>query len=198
MRKGKDERKTNETSIVAEIELDGKGQHNIISPLEMFRHLHNAFAKHGALDLYLNISGDLEIDQHHTVEDTGLVLGTAIRNALGDMNGINRSGFYVQVMDDAAALLSLDISGRPYLTYDAQFNRQYCGDLDTDVLRDYFQGFTMGLGANILVRTLTGVSDHHKAEAIFKGFGKALAMACSYDSRLKDYLPSDKGIIDKL
>jgi imidazoleglycerol-phosphate dehydratase len=143
----------------------------------------------------MKAKGDLEVDQHHLVEDCGIVLGKAFKKALGDKKGINRTGYFVYPMDEALAIVAVDISGRPYLQFDVKFKRRFCGDLDTDLLEDFFQAFATGLEANIVVRMPYGRSDHHKIEAIFKALGKAMKMACSKDKRAIENIPSTKGKI---
>jgi len=138
----------------------------------------------------------LEVDQHHTVEDTGISLGMAFKEGLGDKKGINRAGYFIYPMDEALAITALDISGRPCLKFDAKFKRRFCGNFDTDLLEDFFYGFSAGLGANIAVQVKYGRSDHHKIEAIFKAFAKSLKTACSKDRRALDELPSTKGLIE--
>jgi imidazoleglycerol-phosphate dehydratase len=155
-----------------------------------------SFAKHGRFDLSFKAEGDLNVDQHHLVEDCGLVLGKLFILALGDKRGINRTGFFVYPMDEALAVVAVDFGGRPYLQYAVTFLRRLCGDLDSDLLRDFFQAFSSQSQANLVVRMPYGRSDHHKIEAIFKAFGKALRMACSKDRRDIADIPSTKGVID--
>ncbi|HIH09660.1 MAG TPA: imidazoleglycerol-phosphate dehydratase HisB [Candidatus Diapherotrites archaeon] len=194
MRSATIERKTNETSIAVALHIEGKGNSSIDFPAMFFGHMLANFSKAGSLDLKINAKGDLEVDQHHTIEDTGITLGQAFRKALGDKKGINRAGFFVYPMDESLAMVSLDIGGRPFLQYNTKFRRRFCGGFDSDTLEDFFYGFSIGLGANVVVKA-TGRSDHHKIEAIFKAFGKATKMACSKDKRLKEYIPSTKGVI---
>lgn len=188
------QRITKETRISADLDVYGRGEYEIDCILGFFGHMLEAFAKHGLFDLKMQIAGDLEVDQHHTVEDTGLVLGREFRRKLGDMKGIARAGYFVFPMDEALAVVSIDISGRPYLQFDAEFKRRFCGDLDTDVIEDFFQAFAAGLGANVVVRMPYGRSDHHKIEAIFKAFARAMKMACAKEERAG--LPTTKGVID--
>ncbi len=188
-------RKTKETEIKIELNIDGKGKYQIQTPIGFFTHMLEAFAKHGLFDLKLAVKGDLEVGQHHTVEDTGIALGEAFKKALGDKKGINRAGYFIFPMDESLAVVALDISGRPYLKFDAKFRRRFCGDFDTDLLEDFFYGFSIGLGANIAVQIKYGRSDHHKIEALFKAFGKAMKTACSKDRRALNELPSTKGLL---
>ena len=196
MRRSEIVRNTRETEIKASLFLDGQGTSNITTPIPFFNHMLETLSKHSRIDLDLEVKGDVHIDQHHTVEDTGLVLGMAIKKALGEKKGINRAGFFVFPMDEALGLVSLDIGGRVHLQFQATFQRQFCGDFDLDSCEDFFSGFSQGLGANLAVRVLSGRSDHHKVEALFKALAKALAMAISFDEGLKDYLPSTKGVIE--
>ena len=144
----------------------------------------------------MTAEGDLHVDQHHLVEDCGIILGQAFKKALGDKKGINRAGYFVYPMDEALAVVAVDIGGRPYLQFEAEFKRRFCGELDTDLLEDFFQGFAASLGANVVVRMPYGRSDHHKIEATFKAFAKAMKMACSVDPRAIENVPSTKGIIE--
>ena len=197
MRTAKIVRKTNETDICIVLNIDGKGKYNIKTPIGFFTHMLETFAKHGLFDIKLNVQGDVQVDQHHTIEDTGLVLGQAFKKALGNKKGINRASYFVFPMDDALAIVAVDISGRPYLKFDAKFRRRFCGELDTDLLEDFYYGFSVGLEANIAIQGKYGRSDHHKIEAIFIAFAKALKMACTKDKRAIKEMPSTKGIIGK-
>ncbi|MFH1850562.1 MAG: imidazoleglycerol-phosphate dehydratase [archaeon] len=184
-------RTTRETDIEIELCVYGTGKFDVQTPIGMFTHLMESFARHGMFDLKFRITGDLKVDQHHTMEDAGLVLGKEFRNKLD--RSINRAGCFVFPMDEALSVVAVDIGGRPYLQYEAEYVRRYCGELDTDVLEDFFYGFSVGLGANVAVRVLSGRSDHHKIESMFKGFGKAMMMACG---RIDGEIPSTKGVID--
>ncbi len=195
-RTAKIHRKTQETDISVTLAIDGQGNFEIDSSIGFFDHMLSAFAKHGLFDLTFFAKGDLHVDQHHLVEDCGIVLGQAFKQALGDKKGINRAGYFVYPMDEALAVVAVDISGRPYLQFDAEFKRRFCGELDTDLLEDFFQAFSVHLGANVVVRMPYGRSDHHKIEAIFKAFAKAMKMACSKDPRAIENIPSTKGMID--
>jgi imidazoleglycerol-phosphate dehydratase len=195
MRTAKIVRKTKETCIKIKLNIDGKGKYKIKTPIGFFTHMLESFAKHGLFDILMDVNGDMEIDQHHTIEDTGIVLGQAFKGALGDKKGINRTGYFIFPMDESLAIAALDISGRPYLKFKAKFRRRFCGDFDTDLLKDFFYGFSVGLGANIAVKIDYGRSEHHKIEALFKAFAKAMKTACSKDSRAAKELPSTKGLI---
>ena len=196
MRLGTIERDTNETKIYASVAVDGKGRYDVKTPVPFFSCMIESFAKQGLFDIRIKAEGDIEVDQHHTIEDCGIVLGKSFRKALGDKKGINRVGYFVCPMDESLAIFAVDIAGRPYLKFDAKFRRRFCGDLDTDVVEDFFYGFSVGLGANIAIQIPYGRSDHHKIEALFKAFGKAMRMACSRDSKIIEDIPSTKGVID--
>lgn len=195
MRAANVKRKTNETEIAVKLNIDGRGKSKITTSIGFFTHMLKTFGKTGVFDIDIKASGDIEVDQHHTIEDTGFVLGQAFKEALGEKKGINRAGFFVYPMDEALAVVAVDIGGRPFCRFDTQFRRRFCGELDLDTLEDFFYGFSIGLGANVVVRMPYGRSDHHKAEAIFKAFGKAMKMACSVDKRMIDEIPSTKGMI---
>jgi imidazoleglycerol-phosphate dehydratase len=189
-------RTTTETNISIELNIDGSGKYQIQTPIGFLTHALESFAKHGLFDITMSAAGDLHVDQHHLVEDCGIVLGQAFKKALGDKKGINRAGYFVYPMDEALAVVAVDIAGRPYLQFEAKFQRRFCGELDTDLLEDFFQGFANHLGANVVVRMPYGRSDHHKIEATFKAFARAMKMACSTDPRAIENVPSTKGIID--
>lgn len=190
------DRKTKETDIKIKINIDGKGKYNIKTPIGFLTHMLEAFSKHGLFDIDIKADGDLEVDQHHLVEDCGMVLGKAFKKALGEKKGINRAGYFVYPMDDSLAVVAIDIGGRPYLIFDAKFKRRRCGELDTDLIEEFFNAFSTSLGANIVVKMPYGKNDHHKIEAIFKAFSKAMKMACSTDKRAIKDIPSTKGMID--
>ena len=197
MRIAKISRKTKETQIELELNIDGKGKYNIKTPIGFFTHMLEAFGKHGLFDIKLDVKGDLQVDQHHTVEDTGIVLGKAFKKALGDKKGINRAGYFIFPMDEALAIASLDISGRPYLKFDAKFKRRFCGELDTDLLEDFFYGFSVGSGANLALQIKYERTHPHKIEPLFKAFAKAMKPPCSKDKRAINELPSTKELIEK-
>ncbi len=196
-RRAKIERNTKETQIRVDLDIDGKGLYEISTGIRFFDHMLELFARHGAFDLKLNAAGDLDVDQHHTVEDCGIVLGQAFAKALGSKTGINRSGYFVMPMDETLAVAAVDLSGRPALVYHAPTRFKMVGDLQTELLHDFFDGFTVHCGANLHVRILYGRSNHHKIEAIFKCWAKALRFAGSTDPRLKDQLPSTKGLLEQ-
>lgn len=193
MRTAKIERKTKETDILIKLNIDGKGKAKIKSPIGFLTHMLESFAKHGQFDITADIKGDIEVDQHHTVEDTGIVLGKAFKGALGNMKGINRAGYFVFPMDESLSLVAVDISGRSYLKYDTNFKSGKIGDLQTDLIKEFFKGFSDSLSASVHVRMLYGDSDHHKAESIFKAFAKAMMIACY---KIGYGLPTTKGRIE--
>ena len=196
MRSDKVERNTKETRISVDLLVDGKGVYDIDTPIGLFTHMLESFTKHGLFDIKMEAAGDIHVDQHHLVEDCGIVLGQAFNKALGDKKGINRAGYFVYPMDESLAVVAVDIGGRPFLQYEAEFKRRFCGELDTDLLEDFFLGFSSSLRANIVVRMPYGRSDHHKIEATFKAFAKAMKMACSTDQRAIDDLPTTKGVME--
>jgi imidazoleglycerol-phosphate dehydratase len=197
MRKAQIERITKETQIRAKLEIDGKGRYRISTGIRFFDHMLELFTKHGGFDLELKASGDLDVDQHHAVEDVGIVLGQCFAQALGDRVGINRAGYFVLPMDETLAVVAIDLGGRPALVYHAPTRFRLVGDLQTELLHDFFDGFVNHCGANLHARVMYGRSNHHKVEAIFKCFARALRYACSKDARLKDQLPSTKGLLEK-
>lgn len=185
-------RRTNETDIALTIDLDGSGKQQISTGVGFFDHMLSGFARHGFFDLDLKVKGDLEVDCHHTIEDTGIVLGTAIRKALGDKKGIRRFGSIILPMDETLALCAIDLSGRPYFVMDAEFTTEKTGDMDTEMIREFFYAVSYAAGMNLHLKILSGGNNHHMAEALFKAFGKALDEAVSYDPRITDVL-STKG-----
>ncbi len=194
-RKSVIERKTKETDIKVNLNLDGKGKGDVKTSVPFLDHLLDNFSRHGLFDLKIKAKGDLKIDQHHTVEDIGICLGEAVKKALGEKKGINRAGYFVFPLDESVAVVSLDISGRAYLNFDCKFRRHKIGDLDSDLIEEFFWGFVRHLGATLHIKALCGKNDHHKAEAIFKAFGKAMKTACSKDKRIDKELPSTKGLL---
>ena len=195
MRKASVERNTKETRIKASLKIEGLGLYNISTGIRFFDHMLELFTKHGGFDLTLKCDGDLDVDQHHTVEDIGIVLGELFQKALGDRKGINRAGYFVQAMDETLAVVALDLGGRPALVYKDRVKVRMVGDLQTELVHDFFDGFVNKAGANVHVKVLYGRSNHHKIEAIFKCFARAMKYACSKDARLKDQLPSTKGLL---
>ena len=187
-------RTTKETDIAMKINLDGNGTSQIDTGIGFFNHMLEGFAKHGFFDLDVTIKGDLDVDGHHTVEDAGIVLGTAIKDAVGDKKGIKRYGYFILPMDDALALCAVDLCGRPYLQFDCYFPDSMTGDLDTSLVKEFFYAVSYSAGMNIHIKMLSGENSHHMIEAIFKAFAKALDMAVSYDERINDVL-STKGTL---
>jgi imidazoleglycerol-phosphate dehydratase len=188
-------RKTAETDIRLRLNLDGRGRYAVSTGIRFLDHMLELFARHGGFDLELRARGDLDVDQHHTVEDVGIVLGQAVRQALGSKRGINRAGYFIMPMDETLAVAAVDLSGRPYLVMKAAIRARRVGDLDTELLEDFFHGFTTGAGANLHLKVAYGRSSHHAVEALFKAFARALRYACSRDARLKRQLPSTKGLL---
>lgn len=195
MRTASVERNTRETRIRGSLRIEGKGRYEISTGVRFLDHMLELFAKHGGFDLTLHAEGDLDVDQHHTVEDTGIVLGQLFARALGDRKGINRAGYFVMPMDETLAVVAVDLGGRPYLVYDGKVRTRLVGDLQSELLEDFFHGFTTHAGANLHAKVLYGRSSHHKVEAVFKCFARAMRYACSKDARLKDELPSTKGLL---
>lgn len=196
-RKSAVERITKETQIRGSLTIEGKGRYEISTGIRFFDHMLELFAKHGGFDLKIEATGDLDVDQHHTVEDVGIALGQLFAQALGDRKGINRAGYFVMPMDETLAVVAIDLSGRPALVYDAPTRFRLVGDLQTELLHDFFDGFVVHCGANLHAKVLYGRSNHHKIEGIFKCFARAMRYACSTDARMKDQLPSTKGLLEK-
>ena len=189
------ERNTLETKISLRLNVDGTGQYNISTGIRFFDHMLESFARHGGFDLELKCVGDLDVDQHHTVEDVGIALGEAFAEALGDKRGILRAGYFVMAMDETLAVCAVDLSGRVACVVDHQVNAPVVGDLQSELVTDFFDGFARGSKANVHVKTMYGRSNHHKIEAIFKAFARAMRGACSRDERMRDLLPSTKGLL---
>ncbi len=196
MRGSSIKRKTKETDISVSLVLDGIGDTKIQTGIGFLDHMIDAFSKHGLFDITLTAKGDLEVDQHHVIEDIGIVLGQAFDKALGERRGINRAGYFVFPMDEALSVVAVDLCGRPNLQFKAEFRRRFIGELDSDLIYDLFKGFSDNAKATVAVRVLEGKNDHHKAEAIFKAFGKAMRMACSKDPQILDNVPSTKGVLE--
>ena len=185
-------RTTKETDISLSLNLDGAGEGKIEPEIGFFDHMLEGFAKHGFFDLSLRVQGDLEVDGHHSVEDSGIVLGSAIKQALGDKKGIRRYGFCILPMDDALCLCAVDLCGRPYFAYECVFPTERIGGLDTELVREFFYAVSYTAGMNLHIKMLSGINSHHMAEAMFKAFARALDEAVSFDTRIKDVL-STKG-----
>lgn len=188
----KKERTTKETDIAVSLNLDGSGIYEVDTGVGFFNHMLEGFARHGLFDLEVSVNGDLEVDCHHTIEDTGIVLGNVIKEALGDKVGIRRYGSCILPMDETLVLCALDLSGRPYLSFDAEFRTERVGDMDTEMVREFFYAISYAAGMNLHIRVLSGSNSHHIIEAMFKAFAKALDEATVLDPRIKDIL-STKG-----
>jgi imidazoleglycerol-phosphate dehydratase len=189
------DRRTTETRIVVRLGLDGRGRYDVRTGIRFLDHMLELVARHGAFDLRVDARGDLDVDQHHTVEDLGLALGEAVSKAIGTRRGINRAGYFVMPMDETLALAAVDLGGRPHAAVRLEVAAARVGDLQTELVHDFFEGFAIGARANVHVKTLYGRSSHHKIEAVFKAFARALRVACSKDKRLARMLPSTKGLL---
>ena len=195
MRRARIDRKTTETTIRARINLDGRGRYRVRTGIRFLDHMLELVARHGGLDLELVAKGDLDVDAHHTVEDTGIVLGEAVARALGSKRGINRAGYFVMPMDETLAVAALDFSGRPLAVIDLRLAVKQVGDLPAELVQDFFEGFASAARANVHLKVLYGRSSHHQIEAVFKAFARALRVACAKDRRLARMLPSTKGLL---
>jgi imidazoleglycerol-phosphate dehydratase len=189
------ERVTKETSIVLRLALDGQGRYDVRTGIRFLDHMLELFARHGGFDLKLRAEGDLDVDQHHTVEDIGIALGEAVSSALGTRRGINRAGYFVMPMDEALAVAAIDLSGRIHAVVDLKLKVRLVGDLQAELVHDFFEGFAQGARANVHVKVLYGRSSHHHVEAVFKAFARALRVACARDRRMARMLPSTKGLL---
>ena len=189
------ERRTTETKIRLRLTIEGQGTYKVSTGIRFFDHMLELFTRHGGFDLELECRGDLDVDQHHTVEDVGIALGEAFSDALGDKKGILRAGYFVMAMDETLAVAAVDLSGRVAYVVDDQVTVPVVGDLQTELVADFFDGFARGAKANVHVKTMYGRSNHHKIEAIFKAFARAMRGACSRDERMREMLPSTKGLL---
>jgi len=195
MRRALIDRRTTETTIALALRLDGKGQYRVSTGIRFLDHMLELFARHGGFDLEVTASGDLDVDQHHTVEDLGIALGEAVSKALGNRRGINRAGYFVMPMDETLAVAAVDLGGRPHTVVSLKVVARRVGDLQTELVHDFFEGFAIGARANVHVKVMYGRSSHHKIEAVFKAFARALRVACARDKRLARLLPSTKGLL---
>jgi imidazoleglycerol-phosphate dehydratase len=195
VRRGVIKRHTTETQIDLALGLEGRGRYTVSTGIRFFDHMLELFTRHGAFDLTLKATGDLDVDQHHTVEDVGIALGEAVSQALGDRRGINRAGYFVMPMDETLAVAAIDLSGRPHAVIDLKLRVRRVGDLQSELLQDFFEGFAIGARANVHAKVLYGRSSHHHIEAVFKAFARALRVACSKDKQLAKQLPSTKGLL---
>jgi imidazoleglycerol-phosphate dehydratase len=195
MRKAALDRSTKETNISIRLQIEGKGRYKVSTGIRFFDHMLELFAHHGAFDLQLDATGDLDVDQHHTVEDVGIALGQAFAEALGDKRGILRAGYFVMPMDETLGLAAVDFSGRAAAVVDTKVRVRFVGDLQSELVHDFFDGFARGAQANVHARILYGRSNHHKIEALFKAFARALRAACWRDKQMAKLLPSTKGLL---
>ena len=188
-------RDTTETKIHLTLNLDGQGTYQVSTGIRFFDHMLELFSRHGGFDLTLTCKGDLDVDQHHTVEDTGIALGEAVLQALGDKRGILRAGYFVMPMDETLAVAAVDLSGRTAYAVESLVDVPLVGDFQTELLTDFLEGFARGAKCNVHAKVMYGRSNHHKIEAIFKCWARAMRYACSYDERLREQLPSTKGLL---
>jgi len=195
MRSAKLHRSTTETDIQLSLTLEGRGRYEVSTGIRFFDHMLELFTRHGGFDLKLKVKGDLDVDQHHTVEDVGIALGEAFDSALGNKKGIMRAGYFLMPMDETLGLAAVDFSGRTAAVINTQVKTRLVGDLQSELVFDFFEGFARGARANVHVKVLYGRSNHHKIEALFKAFARALRVACSRDKQLAKMLPSTKGLL---
>jgi imidazoleglycerol-phosphate dehydratase len=188
-------RKTTETDIQLKLNVDGRGHYEVHTGVGFFDHMLELFARHGAFDLTLTCKGDLHVDQHHTVEDVGIALGEAFDRALGDKKGLWRAGYFVMPMDETLGVVAVDFGGRAAATVDTKVRVRFLGELEAELVVDFFEAFARGARANVHAKVLYGRSNHHKVEALFKAFARALRVACARDRRLAKMLPSTKGLL---
>jgi imidazoleglycerol-phosphate dehydratase len=189
------QRNTTETQIRLKLDLDGRGRYDVATGIRFFDHMLELVARHGAFDLSITATGDLDVDQHHTVEDVGIGFGEAVAAALGSRRGINRAGYFVMPMDEALAVAAIDLGGRVHAVVDLKLRVKQVGDLQAELVHDFFDGFAQGAKANVHVKVLYGRSSHHHVEACFKAFARALRVATSKDARMARTLPSTKGLL---
>jgi imidazoleglycerol-phosphate dehydratase len=189
------DRRTTETQIHGRLVIDGRGRYDVSTGIRFLDHMLELFTRHGGFDLTLHAKGDLDVDQHHTVEDVGIALGEATLKALGDRKGITRAGYFLMPMDETLALAAVDLSGRPHAIVDLKLRVRLVGDLQSELIHEFFDGFASGARANVHAKVLYGRSSHHHVEAVFKAFARALRVACARDARLAKMLPSTKGLL---
>ena len=195
MRRALIERNTTETQIRLTLNLDGRGRYEVSTGIRFLDHMLELVARHGAFDLSIAVTGDLDVDQHHTVEDLGIALGEAVAQALGSRRGINRAGYFVMPMDETLAVAAIDLGGRVHAVVDLRLRVRKVGDLQAELVHDFFDGFAQGARANVHLKVLYGRSSHHHVEACFKAFARALRVACAKDARMARMLPSTKGLL---
>lgn len=195
MRRAVVERSTKETTVSVRLNVDGRGRYEVSTGIRFLDHMLELTARHGVFDLQIRASGDLDVDQHHTVEDLGIALGEAFSSALGSRRGINRAGYFVMPMDETLGVAAVDLGGRAHAAIDLRLKVRRVGDLQAELIPDFFEGFAQGARANVHLKVLYGRSSHHQVEALFKAFGRALRVACAKDPRLARMLPSTKGLL---
>ena len=195
MRRALINRRTAETVITIRLGIEGRGRYTISTGIRFLDHMLELVARHGAFDLRIDAVGDLDVDQHHTVEDVGIALGEAVAKAIGSRRGINRAGYFVMPMDETLGVAAIDLGGRPHAVVDLRLRVQRVGDLQSELIQDFFEGFAQGARANVHVKVLYGRSSHHQVEALFKAFARALRVACDKDPRMAKQLPSTKGLL---
>jgi imidazoleglycerol-phosphate dehydratase len=189
------DRRTTETRIALTLGIEGQGRYQVKTGIRFLDHMLELFTRHGGFDLNLQAAGDLDVDQHHTVEDVGIALGEAVSKALGDRRGINRAGYFVMPMDETLAVAAVDLGGRSHAVVDLKVRVVRVGDLQVELVHDFFDGFALAARANVHVKVMYGRSSHHKIEAVFKAFARALRVACAKDRRMAQSLPSTKGLL---
>ena len=195
MRRAVIDRRTRETQIRVRIGIEGKGRYNITTGIRFLDHMLELVTRHGAFDLEIRAKGDLDVDQHHTVEDLGIAIGEAVSKALGNRKGINRAGYFIMPMDETLAVAAVDLGGRAHAVVDLGVKVRLVGDLQSELIHDFFEGFALGVRGNVHVKVMYGRSNHHRVEAAFKAFGRALRVACAKDKQLARMLPSTKGLL---
>ena len=195
MRRALISRRTTETTITLRLGIEGQGRYAISTGIRFLDHMLELVARHGAFDLRIDAVGDLDVDQHHTVEDVGIALGEAVAKAIGSRRGINRAGYFVMPMDETLGVAAIDLGGRPHAVVDLRLRVQRVGDLQSELVQDFFEGFAQGARANVHLKVLYGRSSHHQVEALFKAFARALRVACDKDPRMAKRLPSTKGLL---
>lgn len=195
MRRARIERRTAETQITVRLGLEGRGRYAVGTGIRFLDHMLELVARHGAFDLHVDAAGDLDVDQHHTVEDVGITFGEAVAKAVGSRRGINRAGYFVMPMDETLGVAAIDLGGRPHAVVDLRLRVRRVGDLQAELLHDFFEGFALGARANVHLKVLYGRSSHHQVEALFKAFARALRVACDKDDRMARRLPSTKGLL---
>jgi imidazoleglycerol-phosphate dehydratase len=195
MRRALIDRRTRETRIRIRLGLEGRGRYDISTGVRFLDHMLELVARHGGFDLEIHADGDLDVDQHHTVEDLGIALGEAVSKALGNRRGINRAGYFIMPMDETLGVAAVDLGGRPHAVVDLKLRVRKVGDLQAELVHDFFEGFAQGARANVHVKILYGRSSHHQVEALYKAFGRALRVACARDRRMANMLPTTKGLL---